>query len=628
MTDDHHRNRHRDGVRHPDGVDADRLRYFTQPGAETKPSTRHRRRRAPAGAGTGGFPAQTDPADSNGVPTGSAPVDHDRPEREPVRDRAKPPRRVAPARPAAGPADSAPIPPPRVHRTESMWQPDSAIRPHPTEMDWEREPPPPAPYRPGPRTVTPETSSELDLDPYDAGFHPRDRVIPTRTAGLGPRTDVGTRADSGPHDEVDPGVDAHDEGTAHLFGDPADVAIRPSTATAPGRPRAGRRPARDAATRKRRRIVLAVVVACLLVLVGSVGYVGLRASGMFISHKDYTNAAGTADVIVDLPENSTIADFGNILTRNDVVGSVSAFVEAAGNQSMSGGYYKLRTQIPAATAVSMITDGDNANRVGRVVIPEGLQLDNKKGVDDKTTPGIFQMIADNTAVTVNGQREGVSVEQLQQAAADDTPAELGVPQWAEVAVTKMDGDHRRIEGLIAPGTWEAINPSHSATQILHDLIGASATRFEQWGLMNDNGSGLTPYETLVSASVVEREVAKPDDYAKVARVILNRLAKDQRLEMDSTANYTAVVTNIDVHGDAYKADNQWNTYRVKGLPATPIGAVGERALYAVEHPAPGGWLYFVTIDRNGTTLFANTFDEHQRNRDRACANKLLTTGCS
>ena len=149
------------------------------------------------------------------------------------------------------------------------------------------------------------------------------------------------------------------------------------------------------------------------------------------------------------------------------------------------------------------------------------RLDTKKGADGKTTPGIFQMISDATSVTVNGQKVGVSVDDLQKAAAGTSAQELGVPDSAVADVEKLNGDHRRIEGLIAPGTWETIDPHMSATQILQQLISQSAQRFAQWGLSDQgsNDSGLTPYQTLVSASVVEREVAKPDDYAKVARVI-------------------------------------------------------------------------------------------------------------
>lgn len=427
--------------------------------------------------------------------------------------------------------------------------------------------------------------------------------------------------------DADPIVtDNRAEGVLDLWDEPDEVDDRGPRR--PGRSaRAARRTHPATPGRLRKRVVLGIVLTCMLILVVGVGFVGLRAFGVLENTKDYTNAAGTADVVVDIPQNSTLMDFGRILQDDDVVASVQAFIDAADGQPMSGGFYKLRTQIPAATAVQMMTDGTE-HRVGRMVIPEGLQLDNKEGVDGRVTPGIFQMIENATAVTVNGERIGTEVADLEQAAAEGTPEQLGVPEWARAEVQRLDGDHRRIEGLIAPGTWETIDPEHSPTQILRELITASATRFEQWGLLEPHDSGLTPYETLVAASVVEREVTDPDDYAKVARVILNRLDKGQRLEMDSTANYTAAVTNIDVYGEAYRADNEWNTYRIEGLPATPIGAVGERALTAVEYPTPGNWLYFVTIDRDGTTLFADTFAQHQRNRDRACENQLLTTGCS
>ncbi|GAB18246.1 hypothetical protein GOEFS_050_00240 [Gordonia effusa NBRC 100432] len=383
----------------------------------------------------------------------------------------------------------------------------------------------------------------------------------------------------------------------------------------------------DAPDRRRRRtVVLAAVIVCLLVMVGGVGYYGLRFFGV-VGASDYSNAQGTGDVLVTIPENSTLRDFGRILTDKDVVGSVKAFTRAADGKMLSAGIYKMRTQIPASKAVAMLADDQWSYRVGRVVIPEGAQLDSKKGIDGKVTPGVFQRIAEATATTVNGSKVGPTIDELATAAASASLEELGIPQWAKTEVTALNGDHRRIEGLIAPGTWESIDPSASATDILRQLITDSARQYEQWGLLSSNDSGLSPYQTLVAASVVEREVREANDFPKVARVILNRLADDQRLEMDSTANYTAAITNIDVHGDAYNSDNEWNTYRVKGLPPTPIATVGVKALQALEHPAPGKWKYFITVDKAGTTLFADDYAEHKKNREKACENKFLSVGC-
>ena len=363
----------------------------------------------------------------------------------------------------------------------------------------------------------------------------------------------------------------------------------------------------------------------MVVLVCGVTYAGLRLTGFFVDDKDFSGSAGTGDVLVQIPDDAPLSQFGQILTDRGVVASVRAFTNAADGKPISAGFYKLRTRISAASAVSML-DGDD-NRVGRVVIPAGRQLDTKQTANGTATTGIFAMVAQATTVTIDGTRRGVTAEQLAQAAATATPEQLGVPSWATSRVQALTGDHRRIEGLIAPVAWEAIDPSLSPVDMLRYLISTSAGYFERWGLTREGSSGLDPYDALVAASVVEKEVADPDDYGKVARVIVNRLAKNQKLEMDSTANYTAAVVNIDVSGDAYTADTKWNTYQVTGLPATPIGSVGENVVAPTVDPPAGNWLYFVAVDAQGTTVFTDDYQQHLRNRQRACDNKVLSVGC-
>ena len=73
-------------------------------------------------------------------------------------------------------------------------------------------------------------------------------------------------------------------------------------------------------------------------------------------------------------------------------------------------------------------------------------------------------------------------------------------------------------------------------------------------------------------------------------------------------------------------ETPWNTYAKSGLPATPICSPGGDALAAAEHPEPGDWLYFVTIDANGTTLFTSDYQEHLANRDKALNSGILNSG--
>src|SRR5690606_35514273 len=111
----------------------------------------------------------------------------------------------------------------------------------------------------------------------------------------------------------------------------------------------------------------------------------------------------------------------------NVVGSSNAFISAAGNQPLAGGFYSLPTEISADTAVQMMQDDEH--RVGRMVIPEGLQLESKKGVDGKVTPGIFEMIEDATSFEADGKTYGVTKDQLAEVAAQTPAKDLGVPQW-------------------------------------------------------------------------------------------------------------------------------------------------------------------------------------------------------
>jgi UPF0755 protein len=304
---------------------------------------------------------------------------------------------------------------------------------------------------------------------------------------------------------------------------------------------------------------------------------------------------------------------------------VRAFVGAAEGKaamtSIQPGFYKVRTEIPAAEAVARLTDPQN--RVGKLVIPEGRQLDDIRDVKtNAVTDGIFTLISNATCVDLDGERHCVSKDDLRDIAGTATLPELSVPDWAAKPVEAQGNDHRRLEGLIAPGSFD-IDPSASARDILSTLIGTSTLQYTQGGLMDTaKALNMTPYQILTVASLVQRE-AKPQDFDKVARVIYNRLHEHRTLEFDSTVNYSLDRQEV-ATTDADRAQmTPWNTYVRQGLPATPICSPGAEALAAAERPADGDWLYFVTIDMQGTTLFTRDYPQHLANIELAKRNGVL-----
>jgi UPF0755 protein len=382
---------------------------------------------------------------------------------------------------------------------------------------------------------------------------------------------------------------------------------------------------REQRTARRRRLFSVVALVTLVVVVIGAVFVGSKLwHGLFGGSSDFAGD-GTADVVIEVHSGDSTTAIGQTLQQQNVVSSSKSFVDAAASNAaiaaIQPGFYKLRTEIPASSAVQKLADP--ASRVGQMVIPEGRQLDDVADVKtNAVTQGIFSLISDASCVDLDGTRGCVPAADLQQAAGTADPGALAVPGWALSEVTAMGGDHRRLEGLIAPGSWN-VNPSGTAQEILASLIGASTAQYEANGLLAAaEATRMSPYEILIVASLVQRE-SKPQDFSKVARVIFNRLAENRKLEFDSTVNYSLDRTEIaTTDGDRARV-TPWNTYASLGLPKTPICSPGQPALAAAENPEPGDWLYFVTIDLQGTTLFTRDYEQHLASIELARNNGVL-----
>jgi UPF0755 protein len=119
-------------------------------------------------------------------------------------------------------------------------------------------------------------------------------------------------------------------------------------------------------------------------------------------------------------------------------------------------------------------------------------------------------------------------------------------------------------------------------------------------------------KVLTIASIIQKEAANNKEMPIVASVIYNRLKKNMRLQMDGTLNY-GKYSHIKVTPERIKTDmSSFNTYKHKGLPISPIGAVSVTAIKAALHPAKTNYLYFMR-NKDGVHDFTNTFKKHRKN---------------
>ena len=118
------------------------------------------------------------------------------------------------------------------------------------------------------------------------------------------------------------------------------------------------------------------------------------------------------------------------------------------------------------------------------------------------------------------------------------------------------------------------------------------------------------YDALILASIIEKEAGNHQEKARIGGVLVNRLRKNMRLQVDPTVIYG---TRLKYQGDLTRAhlaeDTPYNTYRRKGLPPTPISCPGWNSLLAAVHPIRHEEYYFVSRG-NGTHKFSKSLKEH------------------
>jgi UPF0755 protein len=289
---------------------------------------------------------------------------------------------------------------------------------------------------------------------------------------------------------------------------------------------------------------------------------------------------GDQVVEIEITAGASITEIGNILKRAKVLATVEEFVLAAADIPQSNqigpGRYLIQQGITGEQVVLALLNPDS--RIGvKIVIPEGARS---------------SQVATAIANALEIERDEVLAVMADR-------EQVPLPDWVK----------GNIEGTLFPATYR-FDEGVPVAEILNAIVTNFNQSIESSELFERaETAGLDPYDVLIMASIIEKEVA-PVDFSKAARVLLNRLDKGMQLQLDSTLNYALDSNTIVFTTEELAQENEFNTYLIPGLPPTPISNPSVNSIVSVLNPEEGDWVYWVTVDLDTReTKFAVTDSE-------------------
>lgn len=290
---------------------------------------------------------------------------------------------------------------------------------------------------------------------------------------------------------------------------------------------------------------------------------------------------------------------------------------------------------PEGEATIYISAGSSATDIAHLLIDEsviGSEKDfvNKArelGIDEELKPGtyVFQRGEPTEDILLKLQAglqepmgvltvpEGYSISDI----AAELAAKTRIAAKEYTAATMADGRTLPLEGAAAidyegflfPSTYD-LAPGISAAGLVDEQLATFRERTA--GIVWDNAAslGISEYQALIVASMVEREAKVPDERPLVAAVIYNRLAQGMKLEVDATVQYALGSWKNGLTQEDLDIDSPYNTRLYPGLPPGPICNPGLDSIRAALEPASVDYIYYVaTGDQEGHHFFTGSYAE-------------------
>ena len=255
------------------------------------------------------------------------------------------------------------------------------------------------------------------------------------------------------------------------------------------------------------------------------------------------------------------------------------------------------------------------HKVSRYLQAGSYEISQAQGVPEIITQLTHGKVATSLVTILPGQR----LDQIRQSlinqgfAESDVDAALEPAQYENSPLFTGKPKGTNLEGYLFPDSFQRTATTTIKTIIEQSLL-QQQKNLSPTIVAGFKDQGLSTYEGIVIASIVEKEVINQSDRSQAAQVFLTRLKIGMPLGSDVTAHYGSVLAG---KGKDVAYDSPYNTRIHTGLPPTPISNVSKSSLQAVANPSNTDWLFFVSGD-NGTTYFSRTVAEHEALAAKYC----------
>lgn len=340
--------------------------------------------------------------------------------------------------------------------------------------------------------------------------------------------------------------------------------------------------------KKRKRLnLLKLLVFCLLIIV-------LATGGYY-----YTVKSGSEPVdpnaktsqVVEIPEGSSVKSIASLLKENDLIKNKRVFVKNVKDtgkaEKIKAGKYKLSKNMDNNKIIDKLVRGEIYQDGIKLTIPEG----------SISTDIVKKLVAKGL-----GDKEKF-VELYR------NPSKFA----GKFAFLK-DSRIATLEGFLYPETYyfkKGISEKEIFEKMLSEFDRVYKANVDSYVKKNKYNF----YDTIIMASIVEKEAVNDSDRDIIAGIFYNRLDKKMRLQSDAVLQYGLPQRKGRVLYSDLKVESPYNLYLHDGLPPTPVASPGKKSLIAAANPKKTDYLYFVT-NVNGKNSYSKTFEEHKVSADK------------